>query len=903
MRHLYSAIATLGALVLTATSVHGAAVFSSQPHILAFGDRQQVILFAQDGIDGAIATRRADGSWDIVIPNAAVGEALAGQSFIGPPTGAAGEATQVDLESIGNDVRLRVRPAGDVARVVAYGVSRPPRLMVDLLSSDAAKAERPEPTKKAERPEKKKAEKPEPRKKAAAEPKQQAKKPEPKAETRTAKKIEKKPAEETAKAARDLAKSPAKEPTEKPKAEVVAEPSTPPTEPNATQIADTVPATRKPELLASAEPAPVQLEPREEEKARREEERPAPSAPAVALIEPPADVIDVTTTDLDTSNGSGRVALALEHTVDHREQHCLYTRVAGVPFCAPNGEMLGYAEDPHSSGIARRIAAGATWLPKIRAQSSARPYLEADREFLRQAKKGWLLATIPAYKRALRLGPDFPDALRAHMNIALIYAQLGFQPELEMHASNTANPARAFASAILGDQRLEDGFYREAADLYEYAAEQGGMPACIAARGLAHLALEEGRVQRADEGISMLRDLCPRGFVDDPDTERLRARIALSLGDANGALATLDQVEARLKRPQRGEIVHERALIAEGAGRLDEARKAWAELETGAYGPKLEAQAAIALARLEGTHEAVDDGLSRLEDLPPEDRAKARNELLVDVSGDALAKGDDLSAVAMILSEGMDPSALPPREQVELAAAYRRLGLDAQARETLDRVERHHGGGLPERYFQERGALALDAGDLGAAEDILRRWQRSRGGNPSAGELELRVRVLAGRNVGATPIEGALRRLAGLERSRATKARWQAAASLADRDPAMAVALLSEAGQLEKLPKLPDEDLAETLWALGRASEAHGETQAALAAYRALGLGLPETARGADASYRAARLLEIEQQFPEAERAFQRAAGHPKAIDRRLAEASSAYHGVVRPWPRKQENL
>lgn len=944
MRHFFSAIALLCSLVVTVSSGHASTLFSSQPHILAFRDRQQIVLFAQDAIDGAMATRRGDGSWDVVVPNAAIAASLGGRSFLGPAVGDDGRSTQVDLEPIGDDdVRMRVRPAGEVTRVVAYGVGSPPRLMVDLLTAEAAdRTQKKKPRARPGRVKKRKtAEKAPgaPVEVAKAEPAKAREVPEeygkddpaPKAaKERETKSAPRKPEEvvTTESPEGPAAKASALDST----AEFAATESESPTGANASTAPSAVPATRKPRLLAALHAEPVALEKKRGQApveapiasaATVQEDEPVPSVATasgententarMAPAAPPASSRMptepelpkiVVAAELDELDGSGRVALALADLADEREEHCLYTRVGGLPYCAPNGDAAGYVEQAYSSGMAHRIAAGATWLPKVRSSAPAAPYLAADRDFVLRAKKGWMLGTVPAYERALREGPDFPDAIRARMNIILIYASVGFAPELEMSAKDSTNPAQGFASAVLGDVRLEERRYRQAAKLYQRAAEAGGISACLAARGLAGLALAEGRTERAHQGLSSLRDLCPRGFVSDPDTERLRARIALAQGDADGALATLDKVEVRLKRSQRGDILRERATIAEGAGRLDEARKAWAELETGRYGPKLEAQGAIALARLEGTDESVDDGLSRLQDLPPEDRARARNELLVDVGGDALKGGDGLSAVAMILGEGMDPAALAPREQVRLAAAYRRLGLRRQAEETLDRVEAKHGNGLPETYWAERGAMALAANDLAGAETVLQRWQRSRGGNPSVGELELRARVLAGRNASKKEIQAVLSRLAGMDPRRATAARWRTAALLAEPDPGVGIALLAEAGELEPLPDLPDEELSETLWQLGRGAEQGGDPALALVAYRALGLGLPGTPRGAEASYRAARLLEIEQEFPEARRAFQRAATHPQGIDRRLAEAASAYHGVVRPWPRPQEKL
>ena len=88
---------------------------------------------------------------------------------------------------------------------------------------------------------------------------------------------------------------------------------------------------------------------------------------------------------------------------------------------------------------------------------------------------------------------------------------------------------------------------------------------------------------------------------------------------------------------------------------------------------------------------------------------------------------------------------------------------------------------------------------------------------------------------------------------------------------------------------------------MGRSADGGGETELALMAYRSLAGHLPATSRGADAAYRAGRLLEERDAYAEARREYRRAETHPDELDRRFAEATSAFHELVEPWTRRLE--
>lgn len=875
-------LCALPAVLLAAVPANAAeeALFSSEPHVLAFETRQQVVLFAGAGVTGGMATRRGDGSFDVLVPGAGVDAAIEGREFVGPAVDVEGRGTAVSLQNLDGDVRIRIQARGDVARVVAYAVSDPARLMIDLLPAGTAVEEVHS------------------------------------GKTRSRRRADD---DESAVVRPTAGRSGLEAPPEPADASGAGEaktPDSPSLGSNPVEVATGEPAqatTTEPEDGPSeaapetdrVEPVPAKAPQRwEDVVAGLEAELSGPACPAPAADAIPADSgVEVGQSAPDEDRALvADAAAAWARDPAAQEAHCRFMRVAGAPFCAPNPDSPYYRENVYVSGLTHRIAAGATWLAPLQMapDDPVGLYLQGDRDFILNANDGWLLAAVRSYARALRLAPHFGDAVRARMNIALIYSRLEFVPELESRASDATNPAREFARVLLGDVRRGRGDLAGAAELYASAATAGGLPACLAARGLAYLALAEGRVERARTGVLGLNELCSRSVLIDSDTARLRARVDIASGDADGALATLSSASSKASRWETGGILRERAQIAESAGRLLEARHAWEELQSGSHGEDLAVEAAIALARLEGTSESIEEGLARIEELPSVDRSRARAELLAEVSDGALADGDGLPALSMILAEGFDPSGLDVSSRVGLAATYRQLGLLEKSIDTLDRIEASSQDGLPPSYWEERANVALVEDDPAAAELALARWRRSLGGNPSARALAVQARILSRRKAPVSEIEPLLARLAGLEKSRALSMRWEVAREFADRDPASGLALLGGDDGLKTLPDLDEAELTETLWRLGRAAESRGDAEAALTSYQALAHGLPGTPRGAEASYRAGRLHERRDAPGEARRAYDRASTHPEELDRRQANATSAYHEVVRLWTRRQ---
>lgn len=943
--------------------------FETEPHVLALEHRQQIVLFSDEGTGGAMATRRSDGSFDVLVPDAALAHALHDRDFIGPPVGEGGAGTVVSLDRTKEgDVRIHIRPAGDVARVVPHAVGGPHRLLIDLLpaGADAAAGPRrpagpaarsartppagdarvaasaprgnaPDATRGSDgdvpdggrtAPEDETSEtvtaRALPDRKTDTAPLARATS----GEATAAAVVDTSPREPAAfastppgerTAAAEVRAPPAVSSTATetgtPRAKPGASPEGPETsargptaeraispavlaDRRATRMAPSLEGAGHASCIMGAAPSP------EEALCRAPDAAPSPSATRARDRRPGRDFEGLAATETGSIEASAVWTASFSADgSDDLAPGCRFRRAHGFAFCAPTPGHPGYGGDPYVEGVAYRIAAGATWLAPIEPgeDSPAAVYLEADRQFLVDSREGYLLESVRAYRRAARNQPEFPDAERAYMNVALIYGAIGFDVELAIEASNPSNPARDFAQAVLGDLRRRQGRFGEAAALYERARHGRPLSACWAARGLAALAVEEGRVERAREGLEALRELCPTEVLLDFETERLRASVEVAGGEPDKALATLAIASKRASLRQRGEVARERALVAETGGRTNEARAIWGELERGEYGEEFVLEAGIALARLGGSTDEIRQSLERADALPVGTRERARKELFDGVSQAARSSGDDLTPLSLVLSDGLEPEMLNVRSRIGMAAAYRKVGLLEGAVEVLDGIEAAQSGGLPEEYWEERAAVALGLGDLSATEVALGRWRISRGGNPSAGELSTRARLLARRGDAPQDIERLLSRLDGLDAALADETRWRVAAIQADGNPLAALASLGGEEALRRIPDVAEEQVTETLWTLGRSAEGSGETELALAAYRSLAAHLPATSRGADAAYRAGRILEERDAYADARREYRRAETHPDELDRRFAEATSAFHELVEPWTRRLE--
>lgn len=866
--------------------------FSSAPHVLAFSERQQIVLFSGEDAAGAIATRRPDGTFDVIVPDAQVDASLLDRDYVGPPHGDDGAATSVSLSPTSDgDVQIRIRPAGRVDRIVAYPVQAPARLMIDLLPRDVDVAEA----------------------QVLIEAKEKSN-PRPRAKTPVDVVVDDSPRAE-AESSTTKAVKPDRVARAVPKESAPADPAAASPR-RVTPEPDVAPSAKIPAGRAkSPGPSNGPSKARDEKKAgdtagtaaatvRLPEGTPF-QAPMCKALPPPKSAPGSGQGSLSVSvedEGDVQLASSPSFRVEGRSE-CRFLRVFGLPFCAADSNRTGYREDPYAAGVAHRISAGATWLAPIQMPEEAvvQPLLAADREFILRASDGWLLPAVAAYERAGRIRADFPGVVRAHMNVALIYYQLGFGPELVVEARDPTNPARDFARAVLGDLRRNEGRLAEAAELYELASDGSPMAVCFAARGLAAIALAEGRIDRATTGVEALVELCPRDVVVDAETERIRARVELAAGHPDRALATLSVAAARAAPAQLAEIARTRAEIAETSGRVDEARDVWTEFKSGRYGKDLVLEGVLALARIGDDDESIEIGLEQAANLPAGTRERVTKELFNGVSEAALAEGDDLASLSVILAAGLEPGDLDVPAQIALAGSYRRLGLLAEASALLEQIGSQRKAGLPESYWAESGKIALARGAFDDVRSVLQSWRTSRGGNPSSGELRLRVDLLAREKAPPAAVESLLARLEGLDPGVAESARWDAARVYAASDPNAGLALLGGEEGLRSMPELPDEQVADTLWELGRASEKQGATESALVVYGSLGRLLPATARGADASYRVGRMLEGGEQIGEAKQAYRRAGTHPDELDRRFADAAAGFHQVVQPWTRRQE--
>src|SRR5690606_3242327 len=107
-----------------------------------------------------------------------------------------------------------------------------------------------------------------------------------------------------------------------------------------------------------------------------------------------------------------------------------------------------------------------------------------------------------------------------------------------------------------------------------------------------------------------------------------------------------------------------------------------------------------------------------------------------------LRGGNEITALGMISERDVDPRRLTLGEQVLLARALRRVGLNDQARRALADAAASTAGTLPDEYYEEPGAQALARADVAAALAAAEEWQTARG-SAQAGAIALRARARA----------------------------------------------------------------------------------------------------------------------------------------------------------------
>ncbi len=836
MTHAHVRIAVTLVTMLATRPVAAEPLFASPPHAVADGGRHEIVLFLNEAPSGALASRGPDGSFEVRVPRTSVDASIQGQDFGVDGWGNAGDAVRHLVVAAGpkGDTRIRLEPSVPIGGVDAHTADDPPRLVIELLAAgptaSVVATRSPKPTGS-----------PKPSRTAA-----------PKA---TATKAAAPRATSTAARATGTA-------TARPRPSATPRPAGTPV-PTATAKSEPL-AIAATVLTAMAPPAAA---------TRETNDLPAAAiAPLAAAPAPPA---------AGASAAPGGLG-------------CLWQRVAGRAFCAADPKAPAYVGDRTVTAMASSLARGREPEPEDAAavETPAMAFLLADHAFITRAAGGKLLPVIDAYRQALREHPEFPEAWRARLNIALAYRAMEFRVELGTVAREAAvDPTAGVVRALAGDVAVGQGQLAAAENDYRAAADGGGAGPCFAARGRARVALAAGDAARAGQELAPLGALCPSAVVTDPETVWVRARLALANRDPATARTMLEQIRSTLGREDQGAVIADLGAAAEAAGDGAAARKSYEQLLGGDYGARAARQGTVRLAILDGTGGDVDAGLKRLERLTPEASDPARRILVLHAARTALARGDVATAIATLHDGRIDPARLALEDQLMIAEAYQQIGLTGEAERVLAAARTTAGASPPDTLFAARGAVALARRDAAGALAIADAWTEVRGRNPGA--LALRARALAanGDALGAhAAVAAAVMEDGGLTRSLAL----DVAESLREHEPAAALALAREAFAAGDAPELPASRAAAGLAMLGALAEAAGDEDAALAAYTSLSARYGGEPVAADAAYRAARLAA--RRLPaKAAAAYDEAARSKDALARRVAGAAREYEAIVRP--------
>ena len=820
-------------LALGAGTAEAAPLFASPPHFVVRPDRRQVVFFLNETVSGALAVRAGDGGVDVIVPGSGVAGTVAGERYRDDEA----EVASVVLASAAHGATaIRIESAVPVGEANAHPVDDPPRLVVDLLAvapaPTATRATRPSPA-------------------ATAPPAAAPKATDPAAASAALPGTATEPTPASAPAAEATVAIAAASATP------TAAPTVPPT---------TVPTTA-PTAAAPSGPAA----------------RATPAAGGVRV----GDVLAGAAAAIAPPPPAGLEPI---RGVDVPAMPCLWQRRAGVPFCAPDAASGAYASDPAAAVIAQALASPGREPPAVRLPRDhpARLYLEADAIFLARAGAAKLLPAVRAYQAALRRDPDFADAVRARLNVALAYRAMGFAAELRAAAAAAERPAEAaLLHALAGDAALEVGAREQAETAYAAAAAAGGIGVCLAARGRLALAFEGHAEPRDGAALAELPTVCPPEVLSDPETELLLARAKLAAGDAGGAAALVAGMRERVAPPSRARVIITTAAAAELAGRTDEARRAYEELAGGAYGARAAQSAQARLALLDAAGGDLEGGLERLGRLDAPDVAAARQTLVAEALDGALDAKASSEAIALVQEAGVAVHDLSPAAQLHLARSYRLLGLHDEAAAVLDAA----GPALGAEYWEESGRLAEARAGWPGALALAERWLAARPDDPPA--RAARARALAGAGRPRDAIAELARAAVRLDPVAVRDLRIEIATLLRGHDLPTALGLLEEAEAARGLPALPDARAAALLWSLGDAAEAAGEPAVARDAFATLARRHPEAPEATLAAYRAARLVAALEGRTEAITVLEDAPASADALAARAAKAAREYEAIM----------
>lgn len=841
MRPTPYALISIVLVALAATESAAEPIFASPPHVVADADGRRIVLFLNEPVSGAL-TARAGNGYEVRVPRSAVAPAIQGQDYGAEGWGNGGDTVKHLVLAAGpkGDTSIRIEPSAPVGGIDAHSVDDPPRLVIELLAT--APTRTPVPTKTpgrspaTARPITTKIPLPAPTATSISEPIAIAEAPSPEALARATVLTAMAPLDRSARAERPA-----------------------------------VPAVG--ELLAAASEQPGAVVP-----------APLPAAvsatmPHAALTAPP---LGTTTSPF----GLG----------------CLWRRFGGVAMCVADPKAAPYAGDHTIMAMVGALARGKLPEPEDTpaVATPALAFLTADVLFATRAPEAKLLPVVDAYRQALRRHPDFPEAWRARLNIALAYRAMEFLTEVRTVAGEAAlDPTAGLARGIAGDLAFLTGKTAVAMEEYRRAAEFGGMGACLAARGRARLALATGDATTPAAEMSGLGGLCPPELVSDAETVWVRGRLALAQHDLATARTLLGEAQKGLGKYDRGAVIADLGGVGEAAGDAKAARESYDQLLGGAYGARAARLATVRLAILDGVGGDVTAGLKRLERLTPEASDPARRTLVMQSARSALERGAAGAALAALHDAHVDPRELPLEDQLLVARAYREIGLGREAEGVLAAAQAQAGSEAPDALFVERGTLALARRDAAETAAIADEWIRMRGRNGGALGLKARAAGLAGDGIAAhASVAAAVMEDASLTRTLAL----DVAELLREREPAAALVLAREALDPGPTAPLPAERTAVGLALVGTLAEAAGDDDTALAAFTTLTARYGKEPVAADAAYRAARIAA--RRVPAgASAAYDEAARSKDPLARRVAGAARDYETIMKPFGGGQEPL
>jgi tetratricopeptide (TPR) repeat protein len=811
------------------------ATLAAPPHFLTLADRQRVIFFVNEPITGPVSARVSDGAVEVSVPHAGVDPTLAVQSFHGDP-GAGEIVSKLTVAAALGGAAIYLETQSPVAAAVARSVNYPPRIIVDLVTTASAADSTPRPSPPptgAAKPSAKPRPTPRPRGTAVATPV-----PSPAA-----------PPSPTA------LPSPAASPSSAASPSPKASPS-----PTASPSPAAPPATARPSPVPSVKPVAVSTS----TPGARSGVSATPAPSAAPMVADPAP--------------------------------CRWVRLSGgFAFCRPNPDLAPYAAHQSVAVFARSLGEERAAPPGLPEGLSGAPllFLGADLELVRGAARGRVLGAVDDYAHALRQYPSFPDVGRAQLNVALVYAALGFEPELEAAAKLAESGGHAaIALALLGDQAIRRGRLEAARDLFAQAQKAGGLGECLAARGRASIAVAARHPEAADAELGTLAAVCPKSLETDFDTRRVVARVKFAGGDARSAAAILAEIRSSAPPAERLAIVEELAIASEAAGDLPTARRCYEALAAAHPGTSLAARAKLGLARLDAASGNVEGAFGRLASLEPGEMQNERRAFALDAAARSLRGGTSSEAIALVQSHAVAPEMLSPDDQVLLARAYRETGLIDEGERVLAALAAKQGASAPDALWEERAQLALVRGDGQKAIATLDDQVRLRGAAPAAA-LALRARALVQQGQGADAVAPVVAELAKSDPAAARELRIELAQSLRRRDPASAAALARDALAMTGLAELSTPRAAAALRTLGEASEDSGDEAAAAEAFRRLVASYPSDPAAADASYRLGRLT---RKNPGVAAPADSQVKGGDALAQRVSAAVAAYDGIVAPF-------